>query len=58
MAANPQNASHRIRESSSGAIVGKNIISGMGVTNIGKSSSNILKADDKNNNKNLAGDYH
>jgi hypothetical protein len=30
----------------------------MGVTNIGKSSSNILKADDKNNNKNLAGDYH
>jgi hypothetical protein len=30
----------------------------MGVTNIGKSSSNILKAEDKNINKNFAGDYH
>jgi hypothetical protein len=47
-----------MRESSSGAIAAKNIISGVGVTNIGKSSSNIQKADDKLNNKNFAGDYH
>ena len=56
--ANPQNASHRMRESSSEAIAAKNIISGVGVTNIGKSSSNIQKADEKLNNKNFAGDYH
>jgi hypothetical protein len=47
-----------MRESSSGAIAAKNIISGVGVTNIGKSSSNFQKADEKLNNKNFAGDYH
>jgi hypothetical protein len=38
--------------------VGKNII--IGAPNIGKSSSNILKADDKTFNKNFAGfgDYN
>lgn len=39
-----QNSSHRIRESSSGALVGKNIAN-IGNLNsiVGKSSSNILK---------------
>ena len=45
----PQNSSHRIRESSSGALVGKNIAGINGMNSIiGKSSSNILK-DDKIN---------
>ena len=40
-------SSNRIRESSSGALVGKNI-AGIGGIGIGKSSSNLLK-DDKIN---------
>lgn len=39
----PQNSSHRIRESSSGALVGKNIAGIGNMNSIGKSSSNILK---------------
>ena len=45
-ASNNQVQSNRIRESSSGALVGKNIAGIGGIqSNLGKSSSNILKDD-------------
>ena len=40
------NASHRIRDSTSGALVGKNIVQGIATSQmIGKSSSSILQKD-------------